>query len=401
MACLGAPQRFDEVSEKLMRRLHGGMSFSETDHPRANDGTFSNKVGSAPELHLDGAYEHEQGACILTGAPGENDDDCTTHDHETDVDERADRYDALTADLTDEEITAAQGVARAFAPNSNLAIVKVMETDTDSVGWSIGLMEENGAIHYKYIPDGEGVPSRVYVAGEAVRYDSDAFRAAEDGARAALGLPPFKDERERNDRHVEIEAERAIRNGVLVPSKLMNGVKDAGDWSYQTPDLTRIATGPNGERLSVGVSLERVSKLANDINGVTVNKRYDFSMTGDIRSKTGAWEGGGQVGDYLYGVDPYKKGSKSVDVDPTRLAELWEKNHLNGLNAGTPYQDAWIAKREETLGRKLTTAERLDETPNDPQTDYKYGRAWLYRDVPADDIAEVLDAMRSAQAVSR
>lgn len=347
------------------------MSFSETDHPRANDGTFSNKVGSAPELSLD-------------------------------TDALALRYDELTADLTDEEITAAQGVAKAFAPNSNLAIVKVMETDTDSVGWSIGLMEENGAIHYKYIPDGEGVPSRVYVAGEAVRYDSDAFRAAEDGARDALGLPPFADERARNDRHVEIEAERAIRNGVLVPSKLMNGVKEAGDWSYQTPDLTRIATGPNGERLSVGVSLERVSKLANDINGVTVNKRYDFSMTGDIRSKTGAWEGGGQVGDYLYGSEPYKpKSGAAVDVDPTRLAELWEKNHLNGLNAGTPYQDAWIAKREETLGRKLTTAERLDETPNDPQTDYKYGRAWLYRDVPADDIAEVLDVMRSAQSTSR
>lgn len=374
------------------------MSFSETDHPRANDGTFSNKVGSAPELSLDGAYEHEQGACILTGAPGENDDDCTTHDHETDVDERAARYDDLTADLTDEEVTAAQGVAKAFAPNSNLAIVKVMEED----GWSVGLMEENGAIHYKYTPDAEGVPTRVYVAGEAVRYDSDAFRAAEDGARDALGLPPFADERERNDRHVEIEAERAIRDGVLVPSKLMNGVKEAGDWSYQTPDLTRLATGPNGERLSVAVSLERVSKPANDINGVTVNKRYDFSMTGDVRSKTGAWEGGGQVGDYLYGSEPYtKKGGATVEADPARVAELWDKNHLNGLNAGTPYQDAWIRNREEELGRKMTSNERLDETPNDPQTDYKYGRAWLYRDVPADDIAEVLDVMRSAQSVSR
>jgi hypothetical protein len=340
------------------------MTFSETDHPRENDGKFAEKLGSAPELSLD-------------------------------TDALADRYDALTADLTDDEITAAQAVAKAFAPNSTLGIAKVMESD----GYSIGLMEENGAIHYKFTPDATGVPARVYVAGEAVRYDSEAFRAAEDAAQAALGMGAFKDERERNDRHIEIEAERAIRDGVLVPRPLMNGDKDSGDWSYSTPDLMRLATGPNGERLYAAVSLERVSKLANDINGVTVNKRYDFSMTGDIRSKSGAWEGSGQVGDYFYGAEPFKKGSASVDVDPTRVAELWDKNHLNGLNAGTPFQDAWIAKREEELGRKLTTAERLDETPNDPQTDYKYGRNWLYRDVPADDIAEVLDVMRSARSV--
>lgn len=344
------------------------MSFDSAQHPRATDGTFTEKVGSAPELSLD-------------------------------TDALADRYDDLTADLTDDEVTAARAVAKAFAPNSNLAIVKVMETDVDSVGWSIGLMEENGAIHYKYIPDGEGVPSRVYVAGEAIRYDSDAFRAAEDAALTALGKAPFKDERERNDRHIEIEAERAIRDGLFTPRPLMNGDKDSGDWHYDTGEFVRLATGPNGERLYAAVSLERVSKPATDINGVTVGTRYDFSMTGDIRSKTGAWEGSGQVGDYFYGAEPYKKGSKTVDVDPTRVAELWDKNHLNGMNAGTPFQDAWIARREEELGRKMTTAERLDETPNDPQTNYKYGRAWLYRDVPADDIAEVLDVVRSAKSI--
>lgn len=383
------------------------MSFSETDHPRSTDGTFTNKVGSAPELSLDGSDEHEQGACILTGAPGENDDDCTTHGHEgdmslddlinVDIDEMEARYDELVEPLSDTDIAAAQGVAKAFAPNSNLGIVKVLEPD----GWSIGLMEETGAIHYKYTPDSEGVPTRVYVAGEAVRYDSDAFRAAEDGARAALGKTPFADERERNDRHVEIEAERAVRDGVFTTSRLMNGVKDAGDWSYQTPDLIRVATGPNGERLSVGVSLERVSKPGKDVTGKDVAVRYDFSMTGDVRSKTGAWEGGGQVGDYLYGADPYKKGSKTLDIDLDRVADLWDKNHLNGLNAGTPYQDSWIRNREENLGRKLTSGERLVETPADPETGYKYGSSWLYRDAPADDIAEVLDAMRSAQSISR
>ncbi len=343
------------------------MTFSETDHPRATDGKFAEKLGSAPELSLD-------------------------------TDALAARYDDLTADLTEDEVTAAHAVAKAFAPNSNLAVVKVMETDVDSVGWSIGLMEENGAIHYKYIPDATGVPSRVYVAGEAARYDSPAFRAAEDAAQEALGMPAFKNERERNDRHLEIEMERAVRDGVVAPQRRMNGSEVAGDWHWGTEEL-RLATGPNGERISASVRIERVTKPGKDVDGNDVAVRYDFAMQGSVKDSKGREESGGQVGDYLYGADPYKKGKQTVDADLTRVAELWDKNHLNSLNAGTPSQQAWIARREEEIGRKLTTNELLDETPRDAQTDYKYGSGWLYRDVSADDIAEVLDVMRSAKSV--
>ena len=62
-----------------------------------------------------------------------------------------------------------------------------------------------------------------------------------------VGKAPFKDERERNDRHIEIEAERAIRDGLLTPRPLMNGDKDSGDWRYDTGEFVRLATGPNGD----------------------------------------------------------------------------------------------------------------------------------------------------------
>ncbi len=339
------------------------MTFSETDHPRATDGKFAEKLGSAPELSLD-------------------------------TDALAGRYDDLVADLSEDDVTAAQAVARAFAPNSNLSIVKVMEPD----GWSIGLMEENGAINYKYVPDATGVPARVYVAGEAVRYDSDAFRAAEDAAQEALGMPAFKNERERNDRHVELAVESAVREGLVSPERRMNGSEAAGDWHWRTDEL-RLATGPNGERISAGLRIERITKPGKDIDGNDVAVRYDFAMQGTVKDSKGREESGGQIGDYLYGAEPYKKGSKAVDADPMRVAELWEKNHLNSMNAGTPSQQAWIARREEELGRELTIGERLDETPRDAQADYKYGTDWLYRDVPADDIAEVLDVFRSAKSV--
>lgn len=42
----------------------------------------STQPSTQPDAGADAQTSHGQGACILTGEPGENDDDCTTHDHE-------------------------------------------------------------------------------------------------------------------------------------------------------------------------------------------------------------------------------------------------------------------------------------------------------------------------------
>lgn len=53
--------------------------FDETKVNRDDTGKFGEKLGSAPELDL---TANDDVTCILTGAPGENEDDCTTHEHE-------------------------------------------------------------------------------------------------------------------------------------------------------------------------------------------------------------------------------------------------------------------------------------------------------------------------------
>lgn len=275
------------------------------------------------------------------------------------------------------------------------------DTLSDRLGEDVTVREYNG-VHY--IESGDellgtydytygGTQLEVFSeTADKVKYGSSLYRAVEDAERVRNGLPQFKNERERNDKHIEDEVNRAIADGIFQKGRLMNGSEEAGDWSYHT-DLTRLATGPNGERLSAGFSIEKVSKPGKDQDGNDVAVRYDISLSGDVRSKTGAWEGGGQVGDYFYGAEPFK-GTKT---DPTELAGLWEKNHLNSMHAGTAEQEAWAKRREEELGRKLTTDERLKDIPTDSQTGYKYGSAWLYKDVPADDIADMLRNFRSAK----
>lgn len=272
---------------------------------------------------------------------------------------------------------------------------------SDRLGEDVTVREYNG-VHY--IESGDellgtydytygGTQLEVFSeTADKVGYGSSLYRAVEDAERVRNGLPPFKNERERNDKHIEDEVNRAVADGLLQKGRLMNGKEEAGDWSYHT-DLTRIATGPNGERLSAGFSIEKVTKPGKDQNGDDVDVRYDISLAGDVRSKTGVWEGSGQVGDYFYGAEPYK----NKHTDPTRLAELWDKNHLNSMHGGTAEQEAWIARRQEELGRKLTTDELLDETPADSQTGYKYGSSWLYKDVSASEIAEMLDTFRAAR----
>ncbi len=272
---------------------------------------------------------------------------------------------------------------------------------SDRLGEDVTVREHNGV---RYIESGDellgtydytygGTQLEVFSeTADKVGYRSSLYRAVEDAERAAAGLPPFKNERERNDKHIEDEVNRAVADGILRKGRPMNGKEENGDWSYNT-ELTRIATGPNGERISAGFSIEKVTKPGKDTNGDDVAVRYDISLAGDLRSSSGAWEGGGQVGDYLYGAEPYK----GTRTDPTQLAELWEKNHLNSMHAGTTEQEAWVARREEELGRKMTTDERLKDVPADSQTGYKYGSGWLYKDVPADDIADILRNFRAAQ----
>lgn len=85
--------------------------------------------------------------------------------------------------------------------------------------------------------------------------------------------------------------------------------------------------------------------------------------------------------------------------DPSfqRIAYLWRKYHLNALNPGTPEQEAALP-RELRPADKYTQAcewlkeHNLYEVMHEGKP-YAYGTGWLFRPIPADDLAEIKKLM--------
>lgn len=85
--------------------------------------------------------------------------------------------------------------------------------------------------------------------------------------------------------------------------------------------------------------------------------------------------------------------------------DFWKKYHLNGMNAGTPEQEAavneWIAqgnKYDYTAACDMLKARGLYEVPltanliGTRKADgkpYKYGHGWVIREIPTDDLAKI------------
>ena len=266
------------------------MTFNENDVNRDRSGKFDRKTGSAATVELS---------------------------EYPDLEEQAERLERFFAPITEKEETAGRAVAKAFAPNSNLAPVKVLDNSTPNA-YSIGLMESSGAIYYTYEPDADGVPLNLSILGKREPYWTSAYRHAEEEAWEANGLP-IPSEEERRARHIEHDVAE-FRTDLLRRQRPMNGDTEAGDWHYQTDDI-RLGTGPDGERLYGGFRIERVTK-----DGET---RYDVAYTGVAKSSTGRFESLGQNIDDFENAEPYAKGKKASDVDPVRFYELWDKNHLS------------------------------------------------------------------------
>ena len=266
------------------------MTFNENDVNRDKGGRFDNKTGSPSSVTL---------------SAGDNSDG-----------QLGDRLESFLSPLTDQETRAGMAVAKSFAPNSKLSPVKVFDGQTASA-YRIGLMESNGAIYYSYEADEDGIPLNLDICGERQPYNSGQYRAAEEEAWEANGMP-IPDEDARRARHIEHDV-KSFGQSVLRRTRPMNGNLTAGDWHYETDDI-RLGTGSDKERLYGSFRIERVTK-----DGAT---RYDVAYTGTVNSSTGRMESMGQTLDQFENAEPYAKGKKASDVDPVRYFELWDKNHL-------------------------------------------------------------------------
>ena len=123
----------------------------------------------------------------------------------------------------------------------------------------------------------------------------------------------------------------------------------------------------------------------------------------------GIWNGNGtdyqtcgQCVDEVVGLFP-------GNVKARRIMEVWKEWHLNDMNAGTPEQEAALKEYREkhpdersyyTKDCEYLKSVGLYEVPitSDMRavggfpkdtTTYCYGTRWLYREIPADVIAEI------------
>ena len=312
------------------------MTFNENDVNREQDGKFGAKTGWPPDPSV-----------TLGGAEA----------------------------VSDERIEYGRAIAKRFAPGGHLQ--PVFNDDG-----SIDLFETDGKCVYNLGMDEDGLPTSISILGERQRYDSGAFREAENTAYETLGVP-YPSNHDRNNRHIGLEVERA--GDLFTPQRLMNG--KPGDPYVSTPEI-RVGTGPDGERIYASLSLEYVSKTQKNMNLDEVDGTWTFSMQGTEKSKTGRELGGGQ------NVESIRESTGKNGVDTERLAELWERNHLNTMHAGTYLQEMEVKGHRNKNPQADYT--ELSSVVKDQQG-YKYGSSWLYKPVPADELAETIALLKKAQ----
>lgn len=84
-----------------------------------------------------------------------------------------------------------------------------------------------------------------------------------------------------------------------------------------------------------------------------------------------------------------------------KVMKLWQDNHLNNMNAGTPEQTAAI-KQWESKGNKYEYTAvcnhlksiGLYEVQLNGES-YKYGHAWLYRPIPEQDLIQIQEIINN------
>ena len=79
-----------------------------------------------------------------------------------------------------------------------------------------------------------------------------------------------------------------------------------------------------------------------------------------------------------------------------RMLAVWREWHLNDMTAGSPAQEAWLKANPSTDNDYTVACARLADAGLNPdpgylhnEKPYKYGSAWLKRDLPPEVLVEV------------
>lgn len=130
-------------------------------------------------------------------------------------------------------------------------------------------------------------------------------------------------------------------------------------------------TGRKNCPVTIDIELRETVGEFTDIHHKKHNKILELSICGNIWNprKTDIYTGG-QCLDTILDYFPY---SKKV----SRIAEIWERWHLNALKAGCTHQKQGDYSNHEIAQQVC------------PHTGYKYGTSWLYEEIPEDVIEEI------------
>jgi len=163
-----------------------------------------------------------------------------------------------------------------------------------------------------------------------------------------------------------------------------------GEIAFQAKDVTigYVPGTPYGYKRDLKVTAEvRMEYLTRqDTYETTSHKRVsrplDFAITTAVWQPSGRdWTSGGATLEPLAEITRYAPG-----WDAGKVAELIKlgQHHLNGMTAGCDHQE--IVWEHDRYGRRVPS---LDRTPACPVTGYRYGHAWLVRELPEGFLARI------------
>lgn len=206
---------------------------------------------------------------------------------------------------------------------------------------------------------------------------------------------------ERDAAETRAVIESYVESGLLTKA-FKRADSDAPD-EYSTGDIF-IGRNADGDRIFVEYraqvptgkrphgSMEDPSVLVDPVR---------FSMSGmSIEKGRREMTGGGQNSYELDRIVP----SKDAALTPREAKELralWDKNHLNDMNAGTHAQTAAVAempKEQRGMDFYTNALAHLEERGILEDQGYKYGSKWLSRSVPAEDVSRTLELLAKGKA---
>lgn len=84
-----------------------------------------------------------------------------------------------------------------------------------------------------------------------------------------------------------------------------------------------------------------------------------------------------------------------------KLYDIWDKWHLNDINAGCIHQDSWDTGVKDINGKYLGHID-FENNPDGllgkpcPECGYRYGHSWLYRELP-EEVVSFLNELPSSE----